>query len=53
MTSRIPDKATVDGLEDRWNAAWETLGTYRFDSSKTREEIYSIDTPTPSRATSA
>ncbi|WP_084074867.1 valine--tRNA ligase [Demequina sp. NBRC 110052] len=47
MTSRIPDKATVDGLEDRWNGAWENQGTYRFDPSKTREEIYSIDTPPP------
>ncbi|MFW7414152.1 valine--tRNA ligase [Demequina sp. SO4-18] len=47
MTSRIPDKATVDGLEDRWNEAWESQGTYRFDESKDREQIYSIDTPPP------
>ncbi|WP_082097288.1 valine--tRNA ligase [Demequina silvatica] len=47
MTSRIPDKATVDGLEDRWNEAWEAAGTYRFDESKTREQVYSIDTPPP------
>jgi valyl-tRNA synthetase len=47
MTSRIPEKATVDGLEDRWAAAWESQGTYAFDRSKSREEIYSIDTPPP------
>jgi len=47
MTSRIPDKATVDGLEDRWNASWENSGVYHFDRSKTREQIYSIDTPPP------
>lgn len=47
MTSRIPDKATVDGLEDRWNEKWEQDGTYRFDDSKDRSEIYSIDTPPP------
>src|SRR5690554_7465105 len=47
MTSRIPDKATVDGLEDRWNETWEQNGVYRFDDSKTREQIYSIDTPPP------
>ncbi|WP_228373574.1 valine--tRNA ligase [Demequina soli] len=47
MTSRIPDKATVDGLEDRWNEAWEAAGTYRFDESRTRDEVYSIDTPPP------
>ncbi len=42
-----PDKPTVDGLEDRWAAVWEQQGTYRFDRSRTREEIYSIDTPPP------
>jgi valyl-tRNA synthetase len=47
MTSRIPDKATVDGLEDRWNAVWEHDGVYHFDRSRTREDIYSIDTPPP------
>src|SRR5690554_4517481 len=47
MTSRIPDKATVDGLEDRWNETWEQNGTYRFDDSKDRSQIFSIDTPPP------
>jgi len=47
MNSRIPDKATVDGLEDRWNASWESSGVYHFDRNKTREQIYSIDTPPP------
>jgi valyl-tRNA synthetase len=47
MTSRIPDKATVDGLEDRWNDAWAAGGVYEFDPAKTRDEIYSIDTPPP------
>ncbi|WP_297081477.1 valine--tRNA ligase [uncultured Demequina sp.] len=47
MTSRIPQKATVDGLEDRWNSVWEDQGTYRFDETKDREQIYSIDTPPP------
>ncbi|MCR6711471.1 MAG: valine--tRNA ligase [Demequina sp.] len=47
MTSRIPDKATVDGLEDRWLGVWDAEGTYRFDRSKSRKEIFSIDTPPP------
>jgi len=47
MSERIPAKATVDGLEDRWNAAWEEQGVYRFDASKSREQVYSIDTPPP------
>ncbi|GMA36872.1 hypothetical protein GCM10025876_30760 [Demequina litorisediminis] len=47
MTARIPDKATVDGLEDRWNEVWENDETYRFDASVEREQVYSIDTPPP------
>lgn len=37
----------MDGLEDRWGAAWEEAGTYSFDSDTTREQVYSIDTPPP------
>jgi len=48
MTSRsVPDKPTLDGLEDRWGERWEADGTYRFDPSRTRGDIYSIDTPPP------
>jgi valyl-tRNA synthetase len=48
MSSRtVPDKPTLDGLEDKWDAVWERDGTYRFDRSKTRDEIFSIDTPPP------
>jgi valyl-tRNA synthetase len=43
----IPEKPTLDGLEATWDARWEAAGTYRFDRSKTREQIYSIDTPPP------
>ena len=45
--ARTPEKATVDGLEAKWVPQWETLGTYAFDASATRESIYSIDTPPP------
>ena len=47
MTSRIPEKATVDGLEGRWAEEWDRDGTYSFDRSATREQVYSIDTPPP------
>ncbi len=46
-TPQVPDKVSLDGLEDRWGAAWREQGTYDFDRSKTREQIYSIDTPPP------
>ena len=35
----------LDGLEARWGERWEHDGTYRFDRSRDRAEVYSIDTP--------
>ena len=43
----IPEKPSLDGLEARWSAVWEDSGTYRFDRSHERGEIFSIDTPPP------
>jgi valyl-tRNA synthetase len=45
--ARVPDKPTVDGLEDRWAQVWQEQGTYLFDRTKTREQVFSIDTPPP------
>jgi valyl-tRNA synthetase len=45
--AQVPEKPTLDGLEDKWSAVWETDGTYRFDRSATRDRVYSIDTPPP------
>ena len=47
VTTAVPEKPTVDGLEERWAQVWQEQGTYRFDRSKTREQVYSIDTPPP------
>jgi valyl-tRNA synthetase len=47
MPRAVPDKPSLEGLEDKWTARWEADGTYAFDRSKTRAEIYSIDTPPP------
>jgi valyl-tRNA synthetase len=44
---QVPDKVGVDGLEAKWVPVWESTGAYRFDRTKTREEVYSIDTPPP------
>ncbi len=43
----LPDKPTLDGIEARWAQVWEDDATYRFDRTKTREQVYSIDTPPP------
>ena len=45
--SKIPDKPSLDGIEEIWSNHWEKNGTYSFDRSKTRDEIFSIDTPPP------
>jgi len=46
-TRSVPDKPSVDGLEVRWGAQWDTDGVYAFDRSATRSEVFSIDTPPP------
>jgi len=43
----VPEKPSLDGLEDKWAARWDTDGTYAFDRTKTRDQVYAIDTPPP------
>ncbi|MFI6496587.1 valine--tRNA ligase [Nonomuraea typhae] len=43
----MPEKPTLDGLEQVWVARWEDEGVYRFDRTRERSQIYSIDTPPP------
>jgi valyl-tRNA synthetase len=46
-TSRVPDKPTLDGLEEKWAAVWKEQQTYAFDRTAERADVYSIDTPPP------
>ena len=43
----VPEKPALEGLEEALSARWEREGTYRFDRTKSRDQIYSIDTPPP------
>ena len=43
----MPDKPSLEGIEDRWSKSWEEAGLYRFDRSAQREQVFSIDTPPP------
>ena len=43
----LPEKPALEGLEAKWTARWQAEGTYRFDRTRTREGVYSIDTPPP------
>jgi valyl-tRNA synthetase len=44
---RVPDKPTLDGVEEKWDAVWQQQGTYRFDRTAERAQVYAIDTPPP------
>lgn len=46
-TSRVPDKPTLEGLEEKWAAVWKEQQTYAFDRTAERADVYSIDTPPP------
>ncbi|MDR2930431.1 MAG: valine--tRNA ligase [Propionibacteriaceae bacterium] len=42
-----PDKPQLEGLEDKWTAAWEKEEVYAFRRPQSREQVFSIDTPPP------
>jgi len=46
-TPNVPSKPSLDGLEDKWVPVWEDSGVYRFDRTRPRSEVFSIDTPPP------
>jgi valyl-tRNA synthetase len=47
----VPEKPSLEGLEEKWTARWAAEDTYAFDRAEAlagaREQIYSIDTPPP------
>ena len=43
----MPERPTLEGLEEKWSAVWEREGTYAFDRDAPRERVFSIDTPPP------
>ncbi|MGV3711808.1 valine--tRNA ligase [Pseudolysinimonas sp.] len=49
MTSAIPDKPALEGLEPKWAENWESQGTYRFDRAAglAAGSVFSVDTPPP------
>ncbi|WP_347351266.1 valine--tRNA ligase [Intrasporangium sp.] len=50
-TPRIPERPTLDGIEDKWMRVWREQGTYAFDRARAlslpREQVFAIDTPPP------
>ncbi|QEW03320.1 valine--tRNA ligase [Microbacterium lushaniae] len=49
--AHIPDKPALEGLEQKWDAAWSAQGTYLFDRARALEAgrpgVFSVDTPPP------
>jgi valyl-tRNA synthetase len=43
----LPERPSLDGLEEKWARRWQEEGTYTFDRSKARSDVYAIDTPPP------
>src|SRR5438552_134482 len=44
---RVPERPSLDGIEDHWSRRWQEEGTYAFDRSRERANVYAIDTPPP------
>jgi valyl-tRNA synthetase len=44
---QLPEKPALEGLEAKWMPRWEEAGVYRFDSTRARADVFSIDTPPP------
>ena len=37
---RVPDKPALEGLETKWQQQWEADGAYKFDRTKSRDQIF-------------
>jgi valyl-tRNA synthetase len=47
VNARVPEKPALEGLETKWQQRWDADATFKFDRAKSREQIFSIDTPPP------
>jgi valyl-tRNA synthetase len=45
--ANVPEKPALEGLELKWQTRWDADRTFTFDRSKSRDQVYSIDTPPP------
>jgi len=46
-TPSAPEKPGLEGLEAKWGEIWAEQGTYAFDRTAERGDVFSIDTPPP------
>ncbi len=51
--AQVPDRPSLEGLEEKWMKAWQDNQTYAFtipagdDPAEVRSQVFSIDTPPP------
>jgi valyl-tRNA synthetase len=43
----VPEKPSLDNVESKLIAQWDALGTYVFDRTATRDNVFAVDTPPP------
>ncbi|MFM1825436.1 MAG: hypothetical protein RLZZ37_71 [Actinomycetota bacterium] len=44
---QVPEKPSLDGLEQKWGNSWVSNNTYAFDKNCDKNSVYAIDTPPP------
>ena len=37
----VPDRPALEGLEEKWASRWKDQGTYAFDRTQPRENVFS------------
>lgn len=45
--SSIPQKYVHADAEKKWSQVWESMGVYRWDPARSRDETFVVDTPPP------
>jgi len=47
LMANVPEKPSLDGIEQQWSSVWDQEGIYSFDRAAQRANVFSIDTPPP------
>ena len=50
--SALPDRPSLEGLEEKWDGVWSEQQLYAFDEDTTRDQVFSVDTPPPTASDS-
>ena len=45
-TPKVPEKPTLDRLDEKWSRVWREQGIFRFDRAS-EAQLFAIDTPPP------